>query len=337
MLRSSGLASILLAVALLPSAFGSSLRRLDAMEYQAAMSAPPISCYIENGYDYVGKDIANAQGNYTTCCSKCSATAGCTAWSWSDYNGGTCWLKSGRGDIVVNPNVKSALFFYGDRPYCKASEDIDFVGNDLARVDGATVDACCDLCQKYAGCRAYSWSNHLGGSCWLKSKVTQMVVKAGVKSAEAYPDIYQSCMYSFGNTDFVGNDIGNKPSATAGGCCNICKMTSGCRAYSWTNQNGGTCWLKSRKGDTIYKEGVTSSQVYPNPDPVCTIQDNTDYVGKDIANFPGKDANGCCATCANYPGCHAFSWSDYNGGTCWLKSAKDTTISKTGVKSAVLQ
>lgn len=336
MLSANGLVGILLAVTTVPSAFGSSLRHLDAMEYQAVMSAPPISCYVENGFDYAGYDIKNVPGDYTSCCSACAATPGCKTWSWSNLNGGTCWLKWGRGDIVVNPNVKSAVFFYGQQPYCQASQDIDFVGNDLARVNGASVDACCDICQKYAGCRAYSWTDHQGGSCWLKSKVTQVVVKAGVKSAEAYPDINQGCSTWSYDTDYEGNDIANKPSATHGGCCDICKATPGCRAYSWTNQNGGTCWLKSLKGNTITKSGVISSQVYPNPPKECKIENNVDYVGNDVWNVPGKDVNVCCGIAANI-GYTAFSWSDYNGGTCWLKSGKGATVSKTGVKSAVLQ
>jgi cellobiose dehydrogenase (acceptor) len=37
--------------------------------------------------------------------------------------------------------------------------------------------------------------------------------------------------------------------------------TSGCGAFSWSNHNGGTCWLKSGKGNTVAKDGVKSSVV----------------------------------------------------------------------------
>src|SRR5690349_6920741 len=85
---------------------GASLRRLEAMKYQAVMSPTPYTCLIENGFDYVGFDIDNKPGPADSCCSKCDANKGCVAWSWSNFNGGTCWLKSAFGPIIGNPNVK---------------------------------------------------------------------------------------------------------------------------------------------------------------------------------------------------------------------------------------
>ncbi|KAE9250994.1 hypothetical protein PF004_g2674 [Phytophthora fragariae] len=49
----------------------------------------------------------------------------------------------------------------------------------------------------------------------------------------------------------------HKPSADAYGCCSICMNTSGCEAFSWSNHSGGTCWLKSTKGSTTAKDGVS--------------------------------------------------------------------------------
>jgi hypothetical protein len=328
-------ATTLVAVAVLPDAFGSSLRRLNAASFQDILREPRFPyCFVEHGFDYVGNDLTNVPGNYDQCCDKCFAAPGCGAWSWTNQNGGTCWLKTARGEIVVNANVKSALYFRGFHPTCTVIDGIDYVGNDLARVDGATVDACCEVCQKTAGCRAYTWSNHQGGSCWLKSNVTQIVSKPGAKSALAYPDINESCLSVSVNVDFEGNDIGNKPSSSYGGCCGLCQATPGCRAYSWSNYQGGTCWLKSQSGNGRVKDGVVSSQVYPYPDPPqCTLQTDVDYVGNDLANVPGKDATECCSKCRGYNGCKAWSWSNYNGGTCWLKNQKGATAQKLGVSS----
>lgn len=325
------------AVALSPtttSAF--SLRRLAAMEYQAVMASPPLNCFVENGYDYVGNDITNKPGQVDNCCALCAGTPGCKAWSWSNNNGGTCWLKWGRGDVVVNPNVKSALMSYSVPQYCQLQNDVDYVGNDLARVASAAASGCCDLCQKTAGCRAYSWSDYQGGSCWLKSKVTQTVAKPGVKSAKAYPDdVAPSCNNLDYGMDYVGNDIANKPASMAQLCCDICKAQIGCRAFSWSGHNGGTCWLKSQRGASVYTNGAISAQVLPNP-PQCVLENNMDYVDNDFANEANKDATACCDICRNKPGCKAFSWSDHNGGTCWLKTAKGTPIAKAGVKSGTI-
>uniref|UniRef100_A0A914Q1M8 Peptidase metallopeptidase domain-containing protein n=1 Tax=Panagrolaimus davidi TaxID=227884 RepID=A0A914Q1M8_9BILA len=40
-------------------------------------------------------------------------------------------------------------------------------------------------------------------------------------------------------------------------CCDICKITSKCKAYSWNDWEGGTCWLKSATGPVIDLYGVS--------------------------------------------------------------------------------
>jgi hypothetical protein len=46
------------------------------------------------GHDVVGEDLKSVQrADWRDCCGECRRTAGCVAWSWSKYNGGTCWLK----------------------------------------------------------------------------------------------------------------------------------------------------------------------------------------------------------------------------------------------------
>ncbi|KAG2762384.1 hypothetical protein PC116_g9418 [Phytophthora cactorum] len=58
-----------------------------------------------------------------------------------------------------------------------------------------------------------------------------------------------------------GNDIGSAPASKPQECCDVCSKKDACRAFSWTDQDGGTCWLKNRKDGTILKKGVTSAQV----------------------------------------------------------------------------
>jgi hypothetical protein len=324
---------------LLTAVSGGSLRRLDAMEYQAVMIPSLQNCFIENGFDYVDNDIGNSPGSVDTCCNQCNSFGGCKAWSWSNYNGGTCWFKKAVGTIIVNPNVKSARLFYKYVPYCQLEENTDYVDNDIANKPSVTADGCCAICQSTLGCRAYSWSNHNGGTCWLKSAVGQKIYKAGVKAAMAYPvdGGGSNCPVPTNGIDYVDNDIGNKPSPTPEGCCEICKNFPKCRAYAWTNQNGGTCWLKSAKGQTIVKAGVWSAQVYENLPVTCSaIENDMDYIDNDIGNVPAGDSSLCCALCGANGGCKAWSWSNYNGGTCWLKSAKGQNTYKAGVKSATL-
>jgi hypothetical protein len=152
------------------------------------------------------------------------------------------------------------------------------------------------------------------------------------QSAHTSLAINDNCAPPQPNYGYVGNGIGSKPSSTPEGCCGVCQATDKCTNYSWTNTNGGTCYLMSEtyKGyavDGVYSGGVRSP---------CTFQTDVDYVENDIGNVPGKDASECCTKCRGFSGCKAWSWSNYNGGTCWLKSQKGSVIYKQGVTSGTL-
>ena len=45
--------------------------------------------------DFPGKDLSSRQVAGNQCSSTCKSTSGCTHYSWSSFNGGTCWMKTG--------------------------------------------------------------------------------------------------------------------------------------------------------------------------------------------------------------------------------------------------
>jgi hypothetical protein len=45
--------------------------------------------------DFWGGDLANARVTGSECGGKCASTSGCTHFTWTTYNGGTCWMKQG--------------------------------------------------------------------------------------------------------------------------------------------------------------------------------------------------------------------------------------------------
>jgi len=45
--------------------------------------------------DFDGNDLSNVQCPGELCSTKCGQTSGCTHFAWTNYNGGTCWMKSG--------------------------------------------------------------------------------------------------------------------------------------------------------------------------------------------------------------------------------------------------
>ncbi|KAG6957852.1 hypothetical protein JG687_00009734 [Phytophthora cactorum] len=73
-------------------------------------------------------------------------------------------------------------------------------------------------------------------------------------------------------------------------------LKDACRAFSWTDQDGGTCWLKNRKDGTILKKAKSGKR----------SRSVTPYA--------------CCSKCMAKSGCNAFSWLSYKNGMCWLKS-----------------
>jgi cellobiose dehydrogenase (acceptor) len=227
-------------------------------------------------------------------------------------------------------------------PSCSTIEkNVDYIGNDIGNSLSATPEGCCAICSQKTGCRAFSWTKHNGGTCWLKSgKSTTKSdpnVQSGTLNVTTPPPPGNQCGTIQNNVDYIGNDIGNAFSNVAEGCCDICKAKTGCYAYTWSNFNGGTCWLKSAKGSTSVKAGVRSGTVGTPPvSPSCTLENNVDYFGNDIKSVSSASADGCCSICKSTTGCQVYTWTNSNGGTCWLKSKKTVTTIKNGAISGTI-
>ncbi|KAI8607277.1 hypothetical protein BC830DRAFT_169642, partial [Chytriomyces sp. MP71] len=55
--------------------------------------------------DWAGQDLKGLPSVASDCSKVCSQNAGCTHFTWTDYNGGTCWMKSG----AVSPSSAVVL------------------------------------------------------------------------------------------------------------------------------------------------------------------------------------------------------------------------------------
>ncbi|CAI5734307.1 unnamed protein product [Peronospora destructor] len=51
--------------------------------------------------DYFGEDIKSVRGISSKCGHQCVIEAKCTHWSWTDVDGGTCWLKQSRKASIL--------------------------------------------------------------------------------------------------------------------------------------------------------------------------------------------------------------------------------------------
>jgi hypothetical protein len=143
-----------------------------------------------------------------------------------------------------------------------------------------------------------------------------------------------SCLAPEWHFDYPDNDILNVPAATHEQCCGICTGRRECGAYTWTNFNGGTCWLKGARSRAVWKgansdgsANTISAEVNRCGRPVTA---NTDLQGIEGDGVPGVHPESCCGKCINIRGCRGFAWTDYNGGTCWLKGGNPTPVPKQG-------
>ncbi|GLE05761.1 hypothetical protein PINS_up014809 [Pythium insidiosum] len=281
------------------------------------------SCSIQANIDFEGNDIGGAQAaNAGECCDKCRALDGCRAFSWTAWNGGSCFFKSSRGVAKRSDGVFSALV--GDEQ-CRIESGVDYVGNDMGGVAAVTSGECCDKCSQTAGCRAFSWSAWNGGSCWLKSAKGETKRSDGVESGVVSTPPSDKCQVEQ-DVDYEGGDLASERASDVGECCDQCQRRNDCRAFSWTAWNGGTCFLKRSKGATKWSRGVKSGTVKrAPPSDQCALEHGVDFVGHDVGSAPGASAEDCCGLCAERSGCGAFTWSPWNGGVCFFKSHKGET------------
>ncbi|GAB9472394.1 hypothetical protein Gpo141_00009573, partial [Globisporangium polare] len=216
-------------------------------------------------------------------------------------------------------------------------EGVEYVGGDIGDAYSAKAEGCCSLCSSFSGCNAFTWSNYNDGTCWFKSGKGATKLDATLRSSvinNATPVPASACAAVDENADYSGPDVGNTPSTTAEGCCAICAAKSGCGAYTWTNYSGGTCWLKSYRGTKKQSAGVRSAVL--NSAPKCNLENDVDFTGNDIANASSATATACCDVCRGHSDCKAFTWTSYNGGTCWLKSAGEGAKTNVGSVSGTI-
>ncbi|KAF0688150.1 Aste57867_20213 [Aphanomyces stellatus] len=123
------------------------------------------------------------------------------------------------------------------------------------------------------------------------------------------------------DVDYFGFDLTSTAQSIAALCVADCRATDGCKLFVWTRFNGGTCWLKHTAGAKSHLPGSIAMIVKKVS--TCGVQElDVDYQGNDIDSTERAYPDLCCDDCKNADGCTTYVWTDFNGGTCWLKSAK---------------
>lgn len=138
-------------------------------------------------------------------------------------------------------------------------------------------------------------------------------------------DWANSC--DFWNHDFASAQVPDTQ------CGPTCAQTSGCTHYTWA---WGTCWMKN--GDVTKQDAFFTN----NNQMVCGVVGSSNTGGGGGVNWNGNNwalscdfknddftsagvaSSECGPTCARTPGCTHYTWSTYNGGTCWMKNGAVT-------------
>ncbi len=142
------------------------------------------------GCDFDGNDLINVRSTGEECSGKCKSTNGCTHFTWTNYNDGTCWMKQGS---ISQSNAKEASessvcgvlnvddsISWNNGPDGVWAMGCDFVENDLSN-EKSTGEECSGKCKSTNGCTHFTWTNYNDGTCWMKQgSISQSnAIKAG--------------------------------------------------------------------------------------------------------------------------------------------------------------
>ena len=56
-----------------------------------------------------GNDLTNVKGSSSSCCQYCQQQAGCAAYTWNSFNGGTCFLKNDTQPLYVSTGAFTVM------------------------------------------------------------------------------------------------------------------------------------------------------------------------------------------------------------------------------------
>jgi hypothetical protein len=144
-------------------------------------------------------------------------------------------------------------------------------------------------------------------------------------------------LFSYCGVDVVGGDQFTKRYPSPDDCVTNCLPSTGCNAGTWTKLDGGTCYFKRFTGGNMYlvpKAGAVSflltGRTATSEVPYPAV--NVDMPGNDLTSVR-ENGLGCLHLCYLNEKCHAYTYTSYNGGTCWLKTKTSAYVALPGSDS----
>jgi len=192
--------------------------------------------------DVYSQDVVTVRvGQPGDCCDACAKLDGCLLYTYINENpdGPICYLKKSWGKQAARLGVVTGVLEAPTAPPSTAPptqpppDCVEPWGN----CGNANVDPKC--CTKGQYCQPWN---------------------TGYYQCINAPE---QCQEQYTNVDFYGDDIKTAYVNQPGDCCNECVKTTGCKAYTFVNDNPGgpACYLKKGFGTKQTKKGVVSGVV----------------------------------------------------------------------------
>ncbi|RHY90919.1 hypothetical protein DYB35_013866 [Aphanomyces astaci] len=145
----------------------------------------------------------------------------------------------------------------------------------------------------------------------------------------SYDQVYRAL------TENVDTDTLTPPNKTCGGIPNTQYPNN---LFGHGRLNIFKAVAASIPGLTLPSQSKSTQALNPTDDlSTCgTLEDNTHYVGGDLASFNLTTVESCCAECKKTPGCKVFEWYNLNGGLCRLKDTQGPKVAVDGAIAGVL-
>ncbi|KAI8613535.1 glycoside hydrolase superfamily [Chytriomyces sp. MP71] len=177
---------------------------------------PGAFCVYAANCDWPLQDLSNqAMPDGSTCSTVCHNTSGCTHFTWTDYAGGTCWMKQG----PVDASTAVALTGNG------------FLCGYLVAPTTSTLPT----------------TTKIAPSLSTTTKSLRPTTTASPGPIQSWsPGAF--CLWA-NNCDWLLQDLSDQAMPDGSGCSTACHNTLGCTHFSWTDYAGGTCFMKSGPAD----------------------------------------------------------------------------------------
>ncbi|OQV17607.1 putative glucan 1,3-beta-glucosidase A [Hypsibius exemplaris] len=283
--------------------------------------------------DFPGGDLSQVKVSGDQCGGKCAATAGCTHYTWSAFNSGTCFMKNGA-------NAKaSAVLSPGSGTVCGVVNNIqwngnwangcDFTGADLSRAK-VPGNQCGGQCAATPGCTHYTWSTFEGGTCFMK--------QGQVSKADAFMSADPSIVCGVtgvplcdrdndfevvGYADLPGTDLNTYTNVDFNTCRQQCRSNAQCQ-YFFYGHDVAQCWTKRFNAYAAGTLGLLTSTG------AFSVFGQFDINGNDVTSVWSIDHPTCQARCRAEAQCLLYQWANNN---CYLKKATYNGGGVLGIKA----